>query len=1086
MTFGLINSNNYTMKTKFNGILTLLLAFVVQISFAQQKTVSGTVSDASGALPGVGIMIKGTKSGTETDFDGKYSIKAKVGDVLVFSYLGYEEVEKTVGSANTINVTLKEGDNILDEVVIGLGLSKQEKAIGYAVQKVTGENIDNAKEPNLVNSLQGRVSGVQIQGSQSTLGGSSRITIRGSNSFLGNNQPLFIVDGVPISNAQYSTSSQQRGFGGGAYDYGNGASEIDPSNVASMSVLKGAAATAVYGSRGANGVILITTKRGSDQKGMGVSFDSSVAFDQVRNLIPIQTMYGGGSIYPTASGFKEFNQDGVSYLAPNYAKDGSWGPKFNPSTLVRHWDSWDPGSSNYKETRPWVAPENSYESFFNTGVTLINTVALAGSNEKGSYRVSYTNLDQTGTMPGGNLQRNTVSVNTSYNLSDKLKSNVAFTYVKTDAENRNATGYDNANPMQGFTQWWQSQLDVSRLKDQQNTTEGNQYTWNPVGLTTDSNDNFVSWNNTPNYFDNPYWVRENRLQEDVKNRVFGNANLSYQINDNLSISSQFGTDFFQFSIREGIPLRSVDGSSYSETERKFQETNMEVRLNYSNDISDRLSFSGFIGANRMRQSQKRLTAQTAGGLVIDKFFNVSNSAEPALVDTYESQKGINSIFGSASFSYDDMLFLDLSARNDWSSTLPEANNSYFYPAASLSFALSELSSIKDSDVINFAKVRASIAQAGSDAAPYRLSDVYNPITPGFGSNPLYSVPNSQQNPDLVNELTTEVEFGFLVKLFDNRLSVDAAYYDRVTENQIFNVPVSATTGYTSKLLNAGEMKNSGLELQIQGTPIQTENFRWDVGLNLTSQSNEVVELLKDENGETVVESINAGGTWAADLRIQEGLPYMALFGQDYVYDANGNRLVDANGNYQFTDDRVYLGSAIADWTGGFNTSFTYKNFTLSALFDFQVGGIIHSTSLQWSKYSGMHPETVAFNGESDTRANGMILPGVKEDGSANDIRVDPQAYYQTYWRRAAPNVYDASFIKFRDVRLSYNVPSAILDKTPFTSLNVSAFGRNLGIISSDVPYIDPQVITGAGNAQGLENAQVPATSSFGFNISAKF
>ena len=433
-----------------------------------------------------------------------------------------------------------------------------------------------------------------------------------------------------------------------------------------------------------------------------------------------------------------------------------------------------------------------------------------------------------------------------------------------------------------------------------------------------------------------------------------------------------------------------------------------------------------------------------------------------------------------------MLFLDLSARNDWSSTLPEANNSYFYPAASLSFAISELSSIKESDVINFAKVRASVAQAGNDSDPYRLSDVYNPITPNFGSNPLYSVPNSQQNPDLVNELTTEVEFGFLVKLLDNRLSVDVAYYDRVTEDQIFNVPVSATTGYTSKLLNAGKMKNSGLEIQIQGTPIQTEDFRWDVGLNLTSQNNEVVELLKDEEGNTVVESINAGNTWAADLRVQEGLPYMALFGQDYVYDDNGNKMVGDDGFYEFTDDRVYLGSAIADWTGGFNTSFSYKGFTLSALFDFQVGGVIHSTSLQWSKYSGMHPETVSFNGESDVRANGMILPGVKADGSANDTRVDPQDYYQGYWRRAAPNVYDASFIKFRDVRLSYAVPSKMLDKTPFTSLDLSAFGRNLGILYSDVPFIDPQVITGAGNAQGLENAQVPATSSFGFNISAKF
>jgi TonB-dependent SusC/RagA subfamily outer membrane receptor len=364
------------MKTKFKGILTLLIAFVVQTTFAQEKTVSGVVSDGSGSLPGVSVVIKGTAKGTGTDFDGKYSINAKAGDVLSFSYVGYKTSERTVGASNVINVTLSEDANTLDEIIItGLGISKKEKAIGYAVQKVSGEKINEAKEVNIVNSLQGRVAGVQIQGTASTLGGSSRITIRGSNSFLGNNQPLFIIDGVPINNSSYSGSSQQSGFGGGSYDYGNSASEIDPSNVASMSVLKGAAATAIYGSRGANGVILITTKKGKNAKGVGVSFDTTVTFDNVRNLIPIQSMYGGGSTYPTASGFKEFTQDGTSFLAPNYAKDGSWGPKFDSNVLVRHWDSWDPGAANYKETRPWAAPENSYETFFDTGVTLMNKVA---------------------------------------------------------------------------------------------------------------------------------------------------------------------------------------------------------------------------------------------------------------------------------------------------------------------------------------------------------------------------------------------------------------------------------------------------------------------------------------------------------------------------------------------------------------------------------------------------------------------------------------------------------------------------------------------------------------------------------------
>ncbi|WP_460189146.1 SusC/RagA family TonB-linked outer membrane protein [Urechidicola sp. KH5] len=1075
------------MKTKFNGILTLVLALIAQISFAQTKTITGNVTDETGPLPGVSIVVKGTNNGTETDFDGKYSIEAASGDVLQFSFVGMASQEISVGESNEINVVL-ESDNMLDEVIVtALGISKQEKAIGYAVQKVEGEQISQAKEVNIVNALQGQVAGVQIQGSPSAIGGSARITIRGANSFLGNNQPLFVVDGVPINNANYASSSQQRGFGGGAYDYGDGAADIDPANIETMSVLKGAAATAIYGSRGANGVILITTKTGKAQKGLGVTFETSVTFDDVINLIPMQQEYGGGSIYSShPSGFNRFFQDGVEYFAPNYAKDGSWGPKYDPNMMVRHWDSWDPNSPNYKEVRPWVAPENSYEEFFNTGLTLTNNVAISGGNDQGAFRLGYTNLYQTGTTPNAALRRNSFNMSSSYNLTDKFKAEFNANYVQTDAENRNATGYDNTNPMQAFTQWWQTQLDVKRLEEQQYLSDGSQYTWNIKGITKDGSDNLTGVNFDPNYFDNPYWVRNNYLQEDLKNRLYGNIALSYQITDKLSISGRAGTDWYQFSLREGVPLGSVNGSDYTETERKFQESNFEGRINYNTDFGDDFGLSAIVGGNAMIQSQKRLTTTANGGLVIDKFFNIANSAQDPSTDTYEANRSINSIFASASLDWKDMLFLDLTARNDWSSTLPENDNSYFYPAASVSFALTELPALKGNSILNFAKIRASIAQAGNDAGPYRLYDVYNPITPNFDGNPIYDVPNSRNNPILTNELTTEYEFGFFVKLFSGRLSLDAAYYDRTTDDQIFPVSTSTTTGYSSAIVNAGSMRNYGFEFQLNGTPIQTENFQWNVGLNLTNQNNEVVELLKDEDGNSVVESINMGGTWAADLRIQEGQPYMALYGQDFIRDDNGNKVVGDDGMYLFTDDRVYLGSAIADWVGGFNTSFTYKNITLAALFDFQVGGVIHSTSLQWSKYSGMHPETVRFNGESDTRANGMVLPGVREDGSVNDLRVDPQTYYQTHWRKAAPNVYDASYLKFRDLRVSYAFSPKVLDKTFLETLNVSFFGRNLAILSADVPYIDPQIVTGSGNTQGLENAQVPSQRSLGFSISTKF
>jgi TonB-linked SusC/RagA family outer membrane protein len=1073
------------MKTKISRIITTCFLIVFQIGLAQQ-TIKGTITDESGVpLPGATITVKGTSNGSSSDFDGNFSIAAKLGDTLVFSFVGYSPTELVIDGSQ-INVTLSP-TGALDEVVVtALGLTRAKKSLGFAVQSVDSKAINDANENNLVNALQGQISGVQIQGSASTLGGASRITIRGSNSFLGNNQPLFVVDGVPMDNSSFSSIDQQEGFGDNEYDYGNTISDIDPASIADMTVLKGAAATALYGSRGANGVILITTKngKGSDD-GMGVSFSTTITFDEVTNLLPVQQMYGGGSTASTPSGFNELIQDGVSYLYPNYKKDGSWGPKYDPNVLVRHWNSWDPLASNYKETRPWVAPANGYETYFDTGVTYNNSISFSGANNKGNYRVGYTNIDQKGTTPLGKLEKNAISINSGYELTDKLKAGVSVNYTNTIVNNRNVTGYDNGNPMQAFTQWWQTQLDMDLIRNNTTTLSGDQYTWNAVGPVVDeTTKEFKSYDFAPNYFDSPFWVRENFLQEDVRNRMFGNMNLAYEINDELSVSTQIGTDWYQFSLREGIPLGSVSLSKYVEAERRFQETNMEVKLNYKKEFSDKLDLRAFVGANTMRQVFKKTDIATSGGIVVDKFFNIANSSGSPAVSTYQTERGIDSFFASASLAWDSTVYLDLSARNDWSSTLPKDNNSYFYPSASLSFIFTE--AIDLTEAVNFGKFRVSIAQAGNDASPYLLENVYEATSPNFGSNPLYRVPQSQQNPNLTNELTTEFELGLDLVLFDNRLSIDAAYYDRTTKDQIFNVPLPSPTGFTSRTLNAGEMRNWGWEFQFKGTPIKQNDLRVDLGLNLSFINNEVVELLKDNEGNSVVENIAVGSTWAAEVRVQEGYPYMALFGQDYTYDSNGNRIVDADGKYVFTSDREYLGSVIPDLTGGFSTSVEYKNFTLSTLFDFQVGGIIHSTSTQWSKYSGMHPETVAFNGESDTRANGMILPGVKADGSKNDISIDPQSYYQSIWRSAAPNVFETSYLKFRDVRLSYRFPSSTLDKTPFNNLTFGVFGRNIAILSSDLPYLDPQGVTSSGNLQGLENAQVPSTRSFGFNLTAQF
>ncbi len=1071
----------------------LLLIFFLGVGMTNaQRVVTGNIVDDSGVpVIGANVVVKGTTVGTITDFDGNFSLNVPDdAQTLVVSYTGFATQEASLDGSNVLNFIMNEGELLNEVVVTGLGISREEKTLGYSTQSVDGGLIESAKETNIVNSMQGRVAGMQIQGTQSALGGSSRVTIRGSSSFLGENQPLFVIDGVPIDNSNFASNSQQLGFGGAsAYDYGNMAQDIDPSIVENVSILKGAAAAALYGQRGANGVILITTKDGSKTKGIGVEFNSTTTFDQAFAFIPHQNQYGGGATNPdTEHGFNEVIVDGETFKYPSYSKDGSWGPKFEGQD-VRHWDSWDPNAANFGETRPWEAPANPYTDFFRTGTTLNNNVTLTGGNENGSVRFGYTNLDQQGVLPNSRLQRNSFNLNSNYKLAEWLKVGVSGNYINNAANNRNITGYNNGNPMQAFNQWWQTQLDDERL---QNSTwvDGTQNTWNSVGPQRDADGNLLFYDASPNFFDNPYWVADNYLQEDNRNRFFGNANATIDLAEGLSATGRMGTDYYQFSTRNGIPIASVETALYNESEIRFQETNLEGRLNYTKTFSDNFSMSAMAGGNIMRQLSRRTDLNSNGGLSLEGFYNISNSAAAPTIATNESQRGINSVFGQVNFGFMNMLYLDLTARNDWSSTLPEGENSYFYPSAAASFVVSELPAIQNISAIEFLKVRASYAQVGNDAAPYRLVDVYDPIVPNLNGLPRYGVPNSQNNPNLRPEATSEFEVGMDLRLFQGRLGFDFAYFDRSTKDQIFSVPSSASTGYTSRITNAGEMRNWGYEFQITGTPVQTKKFSWDLGINAFRQYNEVVSL---EEG---IESIARGNTWAASLRIAEGVPYMALYGQDYIresYELNddgeiisneGAIVVDENGYPTFTPDRVFLGSAIADWVGGVSSTFNFGPLSIGGLVDFQRGGVVHSTSLQWSKYSGMHPETVAYMGEEDIRANGFIYDGVKEDGSANDIRVtDPQTYYQSIWRAAAPNVYSASFVKLRELRMDFRIPTNSISFLRGASVGI--FGRNLAILSADLPYLDPQGVNGAGNDQGLENAQVPSTRSFGVNLSIK-
>ncbi|WKV11867.1 SusC/RagA family TonB-linked outer membrane protein [Marivirga harenae] len=1062
--------------------LLLMLSFflIASYSWAQDRTVSGTVVDEDGPLPGVNVIVKGTTIGTTTDLDGNYKLSVSSdAEALLFTYIGFEKMEVAIGSKSVIDVTLQPDVQQLGEVVVtALGVSREKRSIGYSTQSVDGEKLAESRETNIVNSLQGAVAGVQIQGSQGAMGGSSRITIRGANSFLGENQPLFVVDGMPINNDNYASAAQQEGFGGGSYDYGNAASDINPNDIESMEVLKGAAATALYGTRGSNGVILITTKSASRKKGLGVSINSSATFENPLALMEHQQRYGGGATTGSASGFVEFTEDGTNYLAPVYSKDGAWGPKYDPSINVRHWDSWDPDAANYGETRPWVAPENQYEEFFETGVTLTNSVAVSGANDEGDFRLSYTNLDQKGMMPNSELGRNTVSFNSSYNLTDKLSVSAAGSLIQQDASGRNATGYANANPMQGFYQWWQTQLDFDRLKDD-TFTDGTQQTWNPTGTQVDPNTGeLLGFDPNVRFFDNPYWVRNNYLQEDTRDRFFGNFNLNYELTDGLSVNVKAMRDGFTFRSREGVPVGGINQPSYNEVTRTFSETNLEGKILYDTQFNEDITLNAMVGGNLMSQGRTFNRIATVGGLVLPNFYNIANSAGSPQIDTDFENRAINSVFTTASLGLFYTVYVDLALRGDWSSTLPEGDNNYWYPSVSTSFVFSELDALANNSVISFGKLRAGYGQAANDANPYQLRNVYSNVVPNFGSFPRYTVPNSRRNPNLLPEITNEFELGLEMNFLNNRVGFDVSYYDRTTVNQIFNVPSSSSTGFTSRLLNAGSMRNSGFEVMLNATPIQSGDFRWDMNLNFATFNNEVVELNEDAG----VESIIAGTTWAADVRVQKGFPYMSLFGQTFQTDDDGNTIVGANGIPLANQDREFLGSTIADFAGGFRNTFTYKNFSVGALIDFQGGGVIHSTSLQWAKYSGMLPETA----EGNIREEGVIVDGVTETGETNTTAVPAQTFYQSIWTVAAPNVYDASFVKLREVTVGYNIPNSVFGNLAIKDARISFLGRNLAILFSNLPYLDPQGVNGAGNIQGLENAQVPTSRSLGFDLSFKF
>lgn len=1072
------------MRKKLKGTLMLLLALMVQVTFAQEAlTVTGTVTDDNGMpLPGVNVLVKGTDRGTQTDFDGKYSLEVSQGEILVFSYLGMATAEYPVSSVTTIDVVMKPDAAQLEEVVVtALGISREKRSLGYATEEVSGAEVNTAKEGNFINSLSGKVSGLDIKKS-STLGGSSNIIIRGYTSLTGNNQPLFVVDGVPISNQNTNTGDQQTGRGG--YDYGNAAMDINPDDIASVNVLKGAAASALYGSRAANGVIIITTKTGRKNEALGVTISSGVTFSNVdlSTFTKYQKEYGAGygPYWESADGYfnvADVDGDGTDDLVVPFVDDASFGARFDPSLMVFQWDAFYPESPNYLQATPWVAAENGPESIFRTGVSYNHSISLDGGTDKSTYRLGYTLYDQEGILPNSNITRNTVDAKATHDFTDKLTAEFTGTYTNTDGKGRYGTGYSGTNIFQSLRQWNQNNVDFKAQRDAYFAT-GRNITWNYADA--------LGGNFTPIYTDNPYWQLYENYQSDTRDRLYGNFNINYEFTDWFNAMARVSMDTYTDLREERRNVGSNGVSHYRRFDSNYKEINYDLLLNFDYDLSEDLNLAGILGATARRLDSRSMRASTTGGLVIPGLYSLSNS-QNLLEAPGEavSELHTNGYFASVSFGYRNMLFLDATGRVDESSSLPEEDNTYFYPSVSTSFVFS---SLIDQDWLSFGKFRANYAEVGNYAPPLSVHDVY--ASPTNFITPLYSVSSTANNPNLKNETTKSWEVGLEMEFFDRRLGFDVAAYQSNSIDQLMPVTVSAATGYTSRWVNAGEIENKGLELSLHASPVRTDDFNWTINANWYKNESEVISLYGG-NQNLQMAALQGGITINATV----GEPYGTIWGTNFTF-VDGQRVIDpVTGRFVVDATPQVIGDINPDWKAGISNSFSYKDVSLSFLIDIQEGGSVFSLDTWYSYATGVPANTVGTNDLGNPMRNpisqggGIVLEGVHPDGTPNTTRTDMSTYANAIGYGYAPNAfhtYDASFVKLREVTLSYSLPESLTTPLNLTDITLSAVGRNLWIIDKNIPYSDPEAGLSSGNIQGYQSGAIPTAREYGFNVRLQF
>jgi TonB-linked SusC/RagA family outer membrane protein len=1061
------------MEKFVRRICIVFFLLVTTCAWAQEKTVEGTVIGSDGTpLPGANVIVKGTTRGVQTDANGKFVLQAASTDVLLITYIGFKNIEVPVGNQTTISATLQDDEGKLQEIVVtALGISKEKKSLGYSVQEVKSNQLSEARENNLVNALSGKVAGVRVTNSQGNLG-SSRIVIRGETSIAGNNQPLFVIDGLPVDNSQLTKSDASR-------DFPNAISDINTEDIESISVLKGPNAAALYGSRAANGVILINTKKGrGGKRGLGIAITSGVTFERLLVLPDYQNVYGQG-----AGG--QFSYVDGKGGGVNDGTDESWGPKMDGRLIPQFYSN--------GEAVPFLPHPDNVKDFFVTGHTINNGVAISGAKEGFDYRFSYNTSKQKGVVPNTDQTKNSFSINASYTLHPKLVLSTNANFVRTESDNLPGTfGKRSTSTMLQFT-WFGRQVDINRLKNYK-----------------DADGNTFNWNNS--YYSNPYWVAHENTVGQRRDRFFGNVNLSYKIVEGLTANFRTGNDYYndRRKIRVAYGTNGTPFGSYQEIGYSVNENNTQFTLNYKKDITSDFNLDILGGANYQYRFLEE-NNQLAPRLAVKDVYTLNNSRDPLQSTNFFSRQKIYSAFASGQVGFRNYAFLNLTARNDWSSTLPSNNNSYFYPSVNASVVLSEALGFA-SNTVSFVKVRAGWSKVGKDADPYQLVNTY-PFSVPFGSSPRLTVSDKYLKADLKPETTTSSEAGVEASFLDDRINVDASYYFTRSKDQILNVDVSPSTGYTSKLINAGEIENRGVELQLTGVPVITPSgFRWEVNLNWAKNVSKVVELDK----EGFLQSYRLGSD-GVEVRAGVGEPYGVLFGSGFLRNAQGQIVVSGDGTPAIDPSNKVLGRFTPNWIGGVNNTVSYKGVSLSFLIDVRMGGQIYSGTRSTGLQTGVLAETLNgrdaehgglpyyYAGDNvDTKPvalpdhnasapdgetvyhDGILFNGVTADGSPNTTIAPAPLYYKTLSVNGEYNTFDATFVKLREVKLGYTIPSSLTHRVGLQSATVSLVGRNLWIIHKDAPHIDPETALSTSNAQGLEDLQLPTTRSYGFNITLNF